>query len=42
MSAEELSYLLVGETSQGGGSNERVTGSDPPKSYQSVSVANLK
>ena len=33
-SAKELSYLLVGETSHGRGSNEWVTGPDPPNSYQ--------
>ena len=30
MSAKELSYLLVGVTSQGRGSNEQERGSDPP------------
>ena len=34
MFAKELSYLLVGETSQGRGSNEREKGSDPANSYQ--------
>ena len=33
----EFSYLLVGETSQGRGSNEWVTGSDPPNSLGNLS-----
>ena len=34
MSTKNLSCLLVGETSQGRGSDERKAGSDPPNSYQ--------
>ena len=36
MSAKDLSYLLVGETSQGRSSDEQKVGSDPPNSYQQV------
>ena len=32
--SKEFRCLLVGETNQGRGSDERVTGSDPPNSYQ--------
>ena len=36
MSTKDLSYLLVGETSQGRSSDERKVGSDPPNSNQQV------